>query len=173
MALLATIGLILSISLPFNPISRYFSGDYFVKSLVPEGWAFFTRSPREERLDIYYLKRDGWVPNPLAPRGAPANMFGLMRKLRAQSVELAILLSQVRQEQWIELNKGFASANINSSASLRVINPSPFPVMEGTIAVVKHKPVPWSYAALITTDLLPCQYVVLTVACSKTRDSKH
>ncbi len=168
-AVLSFVGFMLSISLPFNPISEHLRGESVVKSFVPEGWAFFTRDPREERLEIVYRVRGRWIPNPLAPMGKLSNELGLWRKVRAQSVEIAMLLPQVGKDQWIEQQKGFWTSVVMSTKVHEVVDTSPYPVLPDTIAIVKHEPIPWSYARMITVDSLPCRYVVLAIRKSATK----
>lgn len=169
LSVISFVGFMLSISLPFNPLSEHLRGESIVKSFVPEGWAFFTRDPREERLEVVYRVGGRWVPNPLVPMGKLSNELGLWRKVRAQSVEIAMLLPQVRKDQWIEHPKGFWTSVVTSSKSQEVVDTSPYPVLPDTIAIVKHEPIPWSYARMITVDSLPCRYVVLAIRKSVTK----
>jgi len=100
---------------------------------------------------------------PVSADGEGSNVFGLVRQVRAQSVELAILLSQVKREQWHKVDKGFPSARAEACESVKTVNPSALPILTGIIAVIRRDPVPWSYATLLDTESMPCEYVVLNV----------
>src|SRR4029453_5790255 len=95
-ALWMTVFVLVTISsLPFNPLSMAFHVEIGIRSLVPEGWGFFTREPRG--LVLYLARPSGgrWQPLAGLPIGHPRNLFGIDRRPRAIPVELAILLDHV------------------------------------------------------------------------------
>lgn len=153
------------IVLPFNPaISKaYRLSEY--RSLIPEGWAFFTRNPREPDLEVYYKIKGAWVTNPLTPMGRLDNWFGFLRKPRAQSVDLATIMSAVKKEQWSHLDSGFLKNNTDTSKaySVKYIFSGFKPVLNDTIAIVKRDAIPWSYSTQLVADQLKCDYVILSV----------
>jgi hypothetical protein len=68
------------LSLPLEPQVRD-----IVQSVLPEGWNFFTRNPRESRLYALAPDRNGqWSSAMKGPNAEPANMFGGNRMARAQ-----------------------------------------------------------------------------------------
>ncbi len=55
------------------------------RALTPQGWAFFTRSPREDVFSALMPNgHDGWTAAGLGPNGRPSAAFGFNRAARAQ-----------------------------------------------------------------------------------------
>jgi antimicrobial peptide system SdpA family protein len=151
------------VSLPYNPVSlREERVEREVRSFMPEGWAFFTRSPREQRIDILLKTEHGWERNPLAPMGRPSNWFGLHRQPRAQSVEMAMLFDQIDPGAWLPRQDELENA-LDTVSPLPVENTSPNPVLTGTICLHRYEPVPWAWARLTTPDKMPGEFVVLEI----------
>jgi hypothetical protein len=46
--------------IPFNAVVLPFERDLPVRSLTPEGWAFFTRNPREKQISAYRRVNGTW-----------------------------------------------------------------------------------------------------------------
>src|SRR4030095_4783202 len=87
-------------ALPYSPLSPGIKEKTSIMAIIPEGWGFFTRNPRETDLYLYFLKDKHWVMNPNAPISSCRNSFGLNRLPRAQSVELGMILSKINDTCW-------------------------------------------------------------------------
>ncbi|MFI9568833.1 SdpA family antimicrobial peptide system protein [Streptomyces rishiriensis] len=71
-----------------------------VANMAPQGWSFFTKSPRDPEL-VPYKKIKGDCKNiSITPHASPHNAFGLDRRSRAQGVEIALLLSAAQKDDW-------------------------------------------------------------------------
>src|SRR5256885_14361051 len=100
------------VRLPFNPIRLPFESKLPIIAIVPQGWGFFTREPREPSVEVF--TQNG---HPLIDSNAsPSNYFGLSRRTRALGVELGLILSQVREDQWKK-----------QTTPLTINNPTPKP----------------------------------------------
>jgi Sporulation delaying protein SdpA len=64
-------------SLPYSPVSMALGVEISVKSLLPEGWGFFTRTPRAIDLYLYRHTYTGWRAAGEWPISQPVNVFGL------------------------------------------------------------------------------------------------
>src|SRR4029434_6535737 len=85
-------------ALPFNPLKLPFERTLMVTRFVPQGWAFFTRNPREERLTLQQVLPGGQLaPLSRSPHARPDNAFGLDRRSRSQGVEIGLLLAAARE----------------------------------------------------------------------------
>ncbi len=114
---------------------------------LPEGWAFFTRDPREEAVRVYVRSRDGeWANAIEAPLGAWSNALGLNRKPRRQNVEQGLLLATLPQEGWTScVSTELALCLDRVDPTVTFTNPSPVGTLCGEIAVVRQKPVPFAW----------------------------
>jgi antimicrobial peptide system SdpA family protein len=117
-----------------------------VVKVVPEGWAFFTKSPRDAAYVPYERAADGtWRKAELWPHSRPSNAFGLDRRSRAQGVELGILQSAVGRAGWVECYDR-ADTCFERAPLERAVNSSPEPSLCGDVGVAQQFPVPWVYA---------------------------
>jgi antimicrobial peptide system SdpA family protein len=135
-----------------------------VRSVIPEGWAFFTRSPREERMAPYVLRDGRWTDVHAAPHAEPQHLFGLNRISRAQGVELGLLYGAVPSTAWTSC-RGTDPARCldGSTIALTLRNLSPDPTICGDVGLVRQEPVPWAWAH--STTVMPIKYARLTVQC--------
>ena len=73
---LALFGYSLHAGMPFNPVRLPFEDRFRASLLMPEGWKFFTRDAREERVFLY-VKSDGrWHAAMKTPHASATNAFG-------------------------------------------------------------------------------------------------
>jgi len=148
-----------AIALPFSTPARA-----LVHMVVPEGWAFFTRDPREERL-FPYVQRDGhWVSVHAAPHAEPQHAFGLDRVSRAQGVELGMLFGSVPTPAWTTCASRDLEACLSSAPTgLTIRNTSPDPTICGDAAIVRQEPLPWAWAH--TATVMPIKFARMVVRC--------
>ncbi len=88
-------------ALPLNPINLPLEESVKPRVWVPQGWKFFTRSPREDVISVFARQADGGWANALhGPNGSPSNLFGISRATRAQGIEIGILQVAVSRLEW-------------------------------------------------------------------------
>ena len=118
-----------------------------ISAWLPEGWAFFTRDPREEGVRVYSRGTDGeWTNVIEAPLGAWNNAFGLNRAPRRQGIEQGLLLTGLPQDGWTPCVSSALATCLNAAEhTVTFANPSPVATLCGELAVVKQKPVPFAW----------------------------
>lgn len=138
-----------------------------VRTLLPQGWAFFTRSPRSPDLAVYALRPDGQVRD--IARGAyaePRHAFGLDRSARAQATELAMLINGVPESSWQPCRDKTEQCLTQGSGPLRpVSNQTRSPSVCGPAVIARTEPVPWAYRDLIPGEVRLTHVVRLEVSC--------
>lgn len=133
--------------MPDNPlrISRAVKENLTV--LLPQGWVFFTRDPREPS-DRLYLRTTPCCRQVVQSNGDLANMFGLNRDSRALSVELGALISQVPASSWRQCRGDLETCIVKSEApAAPVRNASTSRQLCGEVLVHRSKPIPWAWSA--------------------------
>ena len=139
-----------------------------LRKVAPQGWAFFTKSPRSGGVVPFSKSESGeWVSTNLGPHSSPHNVFGANRKSRAQGAEVALLLEDVEQKQWHECSGG-AEACIDAhetEAPLPVKNVSPEPTVCGQVLLVEQTAIPWSYRDLVPYDARAKNALRMDVSC--------
>ena len=152
-------------ALPHSPIHLPFAEQAQTLLWAPEGWAFFTRDPREEKQTVYIKRDSEWRSALLAPHGRLFNIVGLRRKSRSQGVELALLMNGLPANLWQPCTASLQQCLAQLPRGQAVHNISPAPTMCGTIAVVLQKPVPWAWAGSSRPVTMPCRILALEVSC--------
>ncbi|HEX2204498.1 MAG TPA: SdpA family antimicrobial peptide system protein [Longimicrobium sp.] len=153
-------------ALPYNPLRLPYAHALRTTVWAPEGWAFFTKSPREPRPALYRLESGGWADVSLGPHAKPSNAFGMNRRARAQGVELGLVLEGVSPKRWSECTGEPRDCLSAASAAARVANRSPGRrTLCGTLGVVRQKPVPWAWARAEKPIVMPSTVIRLEVAC--------
>lgn len=130
-------------SIPYNPFSvRYHTRIY---KLIPEGFGFFTKNPREQSRFIYKLNQFGKY-DLISCRGSElTNVFGLFRNGRKRNVEMASILAQIQDSAWISGN--LQKFDIQCDGKLiNICNPIIAPEFIGDFIIVMQDRTPWPWA---------------------------
>lgn len=134
--------------------------------LLPEGFAFFTRDPREPDIKRYRRHEGSWRQAGLGPHSLPSNLLGLDRWSRTQGVEYAMLLQEYELEEWTDCD-GDPIACLDSIAVADTIqNADPQPTLCGVIGFVRQEPVPWAWSSNRESLSMPAHILKLNVICS-------
>ncbi len=139
---------------------------YTVANFAPQGWAFFTKSPRDPDVLPYGQNPNGtWTSLNLAPHANPHNAFGLDRRSRSQGIEIALLLDRATDKDWKDCEDDLNGCLADARPVRKVANPSPEATLCGTVALVQEKPVPYGWRDLTDDRLMPERFIVLDVSC--------
>ena len=97
-AMIAGIGIFIHVllsSLPFNPTSINLPAKRLITGIAPQGWAFFTRNPREAQVILYKVVNGDHL-EPVAQRHTERhNFFGLRRGSTKILLELQFIKEQL------------------------------------------------------------------------------
>ncbi|MER5730376.1 SdpA family antimicrobial peptide system protein [Streptomyces sp. NPDC002138] len=139
---------------------------YTVANIAPQGWAFFTKSPRDPEVVPYGKTSDGWRALSLTPHASPHNSFGLDRASRAQGVEISLLLAAAQKGDWRDCTDDSQTCLANAEAPTRRLeNGSPEPTLCGTVGLVQARPTPYAWRDLVPESHSTERVMVLEVTC--------
>ncbi|MFD7258471.1 SdpA family antimicrobial peptide system protein [Streptomyces sp. NPDC059874] len=153
------------VTLPAQKAARH-----AVVNIAPQGWAFFTKSPRDPEV-IPFGKKAGeggmdWKPLSLTPHASPRNAFGLNRESRAQGVEISMLLAAAQKDDWRDCTEGRRDCLAQYGDPARQIgNGSPDPTLCGTVGLLQERPTPWAWRDLLSDSHSVERVMVLEVTC--------
>ncbi len=157
-------------SIPSNPLSMYIPENGKInKVLLPQGWAFFTRNPREDRVMFYTYENDEWSDLYFLKQNSKhSNLFGLNRKARAQQIELGLLISNtLKSSSWRDTTAG---TNINNILPLKepliVVNESINPTICGETLLIKEEVIPWAWSKDKDSILPPFKFIHIFSKCN-------
>lgn len=134
-------------ALPFNPIELPFEKHFNIKLLLPEGWAFFTRDPRDDRMLPYQRTPEGqWAWASDTPNFQWKNAFGINRAARAQGVELGLLMKDAATLPKVECKESPTACLERAPVAQTLRNTSPRPTYCGQVGLVFQRAVPWAWS---------------------------
>ena len=133
-----------AISLPFqSELER------IIRVYMPQGWGFFTASPRSHELSIFSMQKLGLKDVYRGPNSNIRNLFGFSRIARSQSAEIGILASNIEPSKWIVCTDLMECQN--KSKIVIVENQTSHSQYCGLYLIVKREPLPWAWARMSTS----------------------
>ncbi len=153
--------------LPFNPIRLPLVQTLQTYMWMPEGWAFFTRDPREPRTLTFAKVQDTWVSSSMAPHARPSNLFGVNRASRAQGVELGLIMEAiaVAEHTWEPCEEAIGTCLEAVPTADTLDNISPRPRLCGLVGLAQQEPVPWAWSYNRDEITMPSQVIKLKIEC--------
>jgi antimicrobial peptide system SdpA family protein len=143
-------------SIPFNPLSLSYNQKASIFTLIPQGWGFFTRNPREDEPYIYKKAGKTWIQIS-KPNAASGYFFGASRQGRKINFEAYNLISQLKDSlSWQKVD--LVMANPKQFADLplvRFINNTTSPILLGEFIFVKKRKIPWAWSNYYFTQPMP------------------
>lgn len=153
-------------NLPYAAVQLRAAYALHVRLWIPEGWAFFTRNPREPRMSIYRRHDGGW--SGLSAMQSPARTWlGLHRGARAQGVEAGQLLETVGRTAWFDCGSlGISDCVAQAEKDVITVgNHTTSAVLCGELAIVMQEPVPWAWSGSRRRIDMPSQLVRISAKC--------
>jgi len=136
-----------------------------LRPTVPEGWGFFTKSPRDDDFYIYSLQTGTPVSIFRGPVLRAINAFGLERAPRAQGAEYGLLIQSLQAANWSPCDGDLARCAARLPAhTLR--NPSSHPLLCGPLLMMQQPPLPWAWTGFHPQPQMPMNVVRVKVTCS-------
>jgi antimicrobial peptide system SdpA family protein len=160
----AAIAPVLLGSVPDSPLRPSLRLRQDVIAIAPQGWAFFTRDPREPVDRIYARSGPEWVQVTYS-NSSRRNWLGLKRDARALNVELASLLAEVDPSQWSGCKGRLETCR--DVPAVPVVNRSRLRALCGEILVERRPPTPWAWSRARRPVLLDSKIARLDVRCDR------
>ncbi|MFI6761648.1 SdpA family antimicrobial peptide system protein [Micromonospora sp. NPDC050417] len=156
---------VLHAALPATPFELPFGNPQAFRTVVPEGWGFFTMSPRTPDVLVYGARADGgWRQLTVGAHEGPASLMGLNRRNRSQGTEVAIVANQLRPEEWSACEREpLDCLSALRPREVRVTNFSTLHSVCGEVGLVMQDVLPWAWRGLPTE--MPSKVVRVVVSC--------
>jgi antimicrobial peptide system SdpA family protein len=139
-----------------------------VLQLAPEGWGFFTKSPRDPEIHVALLQGGRLRPLNIASSFSAKFAFGFNRLGRAQGLEMDALLVQLNQPKlWRDCTVAAEVCAKTLKSQIKLENTARAPTLCGDLVFVERRPVPWAYSRLSRPVQMPSRLTRLEVVCSR------
>lgn len=122
-----------------------------INSVLPQGWGFFTRNPKETKYKIYSnVQEELNLIN--RKNSSPSNLFGLSRKSRRFGYEFSKIYTSINSKKWIKNDSNdITDLNLTNSDTI-YIDTSYLLIKKGKYLVVKYENIPWAWASQMNND---------------------
>lgn len=170
---LSTVGisiilLILFAISPFNPIRAKADFNKQVYTFIPQGWAFFTRNPREAQIQLYKQDTDSTWKKMNHFHAHYSNYFGLSRKTTAMISELQyIKMNYIKDSDFIDCESNYQRGILGCVPDSTIIVPNKFekPILCGEYILTFQEPIPWAWSKSMDKILMPSKVIRLNIQC--------
>jgi antimicrobial peptide system SdpA family protein len=165
----AVLGLAMTVfraSLPTTPFGGLAPthDERIARLFVPEGWAFFTRSPRTPLTHAYGSDGAGsWTVLTTGSQATPANLMGLNRRARSQGTEISMLIHQIPTSAWSPCRGQPTDCLSGLRTGLTVANRSTHRSVCGDVGIVLQDVTPWAWRTF--DPVMPSRVVRVVVLC--------
>ncbi len=133
-----------------------------------QGWGFFTRDAREDRIDLFIDIDGQWQRSSAGIMATADHLFGANRTQRAYMADVAYLSAELEEDAWEGCAGGpnqEALETCSSTASETVISARPIAQIpcDERVIVTKERTIPFAYAGL--TDQRQLEVQVIRIDC--------
>jgi antimicrobial peptide system SdpA family protein len=133
------------------------------KYTLQQGWAFFTRNPREPSFNLYAVDTIGKkISNKvIKPNAHHSNLWGISRKSRRLGIEMSFIFTNIKKEHW-KSHCCINTIRLNSEDKILISNPM-IKYLKGTYILVKENLVPWVYFSSKQNLKYDLEYVFIQI----------
>jgi len=139
---------VISVTLPNNPFRLIFGNSKIYTALVPEGWGFFTKNPRDPVVFTFIWENGKWVRYEKENNSSMANLAGLKRDARYNGVVFESFFKQLQPKDWSAHQNVDVNGVINQPLKPKVVKlATDYPDFCGkSLLFVQTKVIPWAWS---------------------------
>jgi antimicrobial peptide system SdpA family protein len=158
---------VLRLTLPEAALGQTQWQRQLARAFVPEGWAFFTRDPREAMTRAYVASpQGGWsAANTADIRGPGWNLNGADRTPRLAEIALRQMTAVIKPDAWRDCDRSLTQCLKDRPLSpVAATLHLPVP-MCGIVALQKSRPIPWEWRHAYYQTHMPSKIALLNITC--------
>lgn len=148
-----------------NPIEITNEVNSRVFNFIPQGWAFFTRDPREAQITIYKIENDSTFKPYPQRHSSFINLFGMKRTSSKVLTELQMLKQKTPDSLYFDVKWNYQINKFEkfTAKSYEYKNDIFDPILLGDFIVVYQRPVPWAWSKSIKKIKMPSKVIKLKI----------
>ncbi|MEV0828180.1 SdpA family antimicrobial peptide system protein [Nonomuraea rubra] len=140
-----------------------------LRDLMPQGWAFFTKSPRGYTFKVMGLRDRTHVQISRKSQADAVWLFGANRMMRSEEYEIASMVKDSSSAGWTPCRVDDAEGCLvgidrdDFAQAATIVNRVEAPRFCGSVTLLRKKPVPWAWAG--KREAMPQEYRIVNVRC--------
>jgi len=151
--------------LPYNALSTH--SDTRIFKIMPQGWAFFTRSPRESQIQLLKILPDGKLDKVNHYHAHYSNAFGTNRKTTMLLTQLSTVYKQIPDSLFKDSNCNiqydrYFSTHDSITTDIELKNEFDIKYLSGEYYLLVQDIIPWAWTPKYTVDM-PCKFVKIAI----------
>jgi antimicrobial peptide system SdpA family protein len=145
------------ILLSFNSDNTFNIDTQTLGQISPQGYAFFTKNPKEPQVYIYKVDKSNKLKN-ICPNSSSAEMyFGLSRKNTRLSYDFTEILSNLRKWESIEKVEKFYLTKLDTFK----ISRKDMLKHNGKYLIIKEERIPWAWSKSLSKSKKYFKYITI------------
>jgi antimicrobial peptide system SdpA family protein len=138
-----------------------------VVSVAPEGWAFFTRNPREPKTYTWSVDSNGTLgsENPVDVRGFA--LAGLSRRSRIRGIEVGQIMQSIPEDRWVQCRGPVEECGLSEAKWVPVRNTMAAGTLCGRVVFESKPPVPWAWSGGERPVHMPAKVAFVDIDCTQ------
>jgi len=132
-----------------------------INSILPQGWGFFTRNPKETKYRIYLMKgNELQIVN--RKNSSSSNAFGLSRKYRRFGYEFTKIYTSIKSKRWNKVNTQEIPKLKQNISDTVYIDSSFLLIKEGSYLIEKYENIPWAWSNKLSEERI-IEYICIQI----------
>jgi len=150
-----------------NPVKLKTELSQTAFTLLPQGWAFFTRSPREAQVLIYKSDYNKNFKEVNQRHSSYKNIFGLNRQASKMIAELQFIKKEINDTLYTKTEWNYQANNFGliPTSVIDVKNQFKDPLLCGEYLLVFQKSIPWAWSKNIEKIKMPSKIIRIKIEC--------
>lgn len=145
-----------------NPLRLSTSILQSFKAFLPQGWAFFTRNPREELIRLYEIEGGNVLHLNRGSSLLLNDLYGIKRNKRKLSIELTEIVKKIPADSWIDVTGQDLYKELGSFVvSDTIKNVIKVKLVTGEKILCRSQQVPWAWSSSVSS--IPCKCVKIYI----------
>lgn len=145
--------LLFTSSIGYNVETQKYLITNLVNKISPQGWGFFTRSPREDNVDVFLLGKELNKIEFMPQNSDLSNAWGMDKKSRMKGFETSMILEKLQGKKWSDTELKKPEFILIPSKDLHYFKKG------NKYIFVKYMIVPYLWQKYVTTP--PKQYIYI------------
>lgn len=150
----------------YNVLSKRFENKKLIFSILPQGWAFFTRNSREGQVILYQKENDILKKVPYQHNHYQF-AFGLDRTTTKVYTELGLIKNKIHNNLFQEVEWNYQSdiyqKDLSALRKVDIKSPLKKGKLKGEYLMIIQEPIPWAWSKNMDSIKMPAVAIFINI----------